>query len=236
MNDNEFVHGHRDRMLQSFENRGGSSFENYQILEKVLFYVIPRKDVKPVAKRLIAHFGSLEKVFSASVSQLVQVDGVGEKTAVFITLLHELFLRMCEDKCCEIKRIDSLSKAADYFREMFRFQNAEEHLALMMLDNSNNIIDCSFVSNGTPNAVHVNIRDLVEPVLSKRAVSVIVAHNHPDGVAFPSSEDIDFTLRLRNMLASLGIYLEDHIILNHDEAFSMRSDLNFVNYFEKSEN
>ena len=97
MNDNEFVHGHRDRMLQSFENRGGSSFENYQILEMVLFYVIPRKDVKPVAKRLIAHFGSLEKVFSASVSQLVQVDGVGEKTAVFITLLHELFLRMCED-------------------------------------------------------------------------------------------------------------------------------------------
>ncbi len=81
--------------------------------------------------------------------------------------------------------------------------------------------------------MEINIRKLVELVISFNAVSVVIAHNHPNGVAYPSNEDINFTLKLRDMLSNIGVYLADHIILNNDEVFSMHSDLNFVGYFEK---
>ncbi|MDE6722859.1 MAG: DNA repair protein RadC [Eubacterium sp.] len=230
---NDSKTGHRSRMLNAYIERGSSSLEDYQMLEMLLFYPIKRKDVKPIAKNLLADFGSFENVLSASKEQLVNTEGVGEYTAAYLNLIYDVLKRVRDNKCKSIEVIEKLDDAVAYFKEMFRYENKSEKFAVMMLDNSNNILNCRFVSEGSVNSMAVSIRKIVELVLSFNAASVIVAHNHPHGVAYPSAEDIDFTLKLREMFADLGIYLADHVILSDDDIFSMHSDLNFVNYFEK---
>lgn len=225
--------GHRSRMLNSFIERGSSSFEDYQLLEMLLFYVIPRRDVKPIAKNLLADFGCLENVLSTPPDQLVNIQGVGKKTAAYLNLIYDVVKRLRDDKCKNFKVIEKLDDAVDYFMEMFQYEYKGERFAVMMLDNSNKIINCRFLSEGSVNSTEISIRKLVELVISFNAVSVIIAHNHPNGIAYPSNEDINFTLKLRDMLSNLGVYLADHIILNEKEALSMHSDLNFVGYFEK---
>ncbi|MDE6412796.1 MAG: DNA repair protein RadC [Eubacterium sp.] len=226
--------GHRKRMLKAFAERGSSSFEDYQMLEMVLFYVIPRKDVKPIAKALLKHFGSLENVLSASKKQLMNIPGVGNETAVYLNLIFDVFLRLRDNRCKEQKTIKSLDDAADYFKEMYQFENKDERLAVMMLDSSNTIINCIFLSEGSVNAMEVNARKLMEQIIGFNASSVIIAHNHPNGLAYPSMEDVNFTLNVREMLKNMGVTLVDHVILNNKEAFSMHSDLEFVDYFERN--
>ncbi|MDE5670203.1 MAG: DNA repair protein RadC [Eubacterium sp.] len=225
--------GHRGRMIHAYSERGSSSFEDYQMLEMLLFYVIPRKDVKPIAKSLLTDFGSLENVLAASKNQLMKTNGVGNETATFLNFIYDVDKRLRDNRCKNYKIIETLDEAADCFKEMFQYENKGERFAVMMLDNSNGIINCRFLSEGSVHSMEINIRKLVELVISFNAVSVVIAHNHPNGIAYPSNEDINFTLKLRDMLSNIGVYLADHIILNNDEAFSMHSDLNFVGYFEK---
>ena len=225
--------GHRSRMLNSFIKRGSSSLEDYQLLEMLLFYAIPRRDVKPIAKNLLSDFGCLENVLAAQPNQLVNTQGVGEKTAAYLNLIYDVVKRLRDDKCKSYEIIENLDDAVDYFKEMYQYENKSEKFAVMMLDNSNGIINCRFLSEGSVNSTEISIRKFIELVISFNAVSIIVAHNHPNGIAYPSNEDIDFTLKLRDMLSNIGVYLVDHIILNYDDAFSMHSDLEFANYFER---
>lgn len=225
--------GHRGRMIHAYSERGSSSFEDYQMLEMLLFYIIPRKDVKPIAKSLLTDFGSLENALSASKNQLMKTKGVGNETATFLNFIYDIDKRLRDNRCKSYKIIETLDEAADCFKEMFQYENKGERFAIMMLDNSNGVINCRFLSEGSVHSMEINIRKLVELVISFNAVSVVIAHNHPNGVAYPSNEDINFTLKLRDMLSNIGVYLADHIILNNDEVFSMHSDLNFVGYFEK---
>ena len=103
----------------------------------------------------------------------------------------------------------------------------------MCLDNSDGIINCRFVAEGTVNAMEISIRKIIELVLSFNSSAVVIAHNHPHGKAQPSMEDINFTLNLRNMLNSLSINLVDHVIIGENEVISMRSSLDYINYNEK---
>lgn len=225
--------GHRSRMINAFSERGSSSLDDYQMLEMLLFHAIPRKDVKPIAKSLLSDFGSFENVLSASKSQLIKTNGVGIETATYLNLIYDVVKRLRDNKCKAYEVIETLDDAIDYFKEMFQFEYKSERFAVMMLDNSNKIINCRFVSEGSVNSMAISIRKFVELVLSFNAASVIIAHNHPHGIACPSTEDINFTLKLRDLLSDLGIYLADHIVLNEDEAFSMHADLDFIGYFEK---
>lgn len=232
----DYRQGHRKRMLDAFSERGGGAFEDYQLLEMLLFYAIPRIDVKPAAKELLKQFGSLENIMSASSDQLKKVDGVGNKTALLINLVYDISKRISENRCSEYKAIDNFGTAIDYFLEMYRFESRIEKFAVMLLDNSNRIISCRFISDGVVDAVSVNIRKLMETALEYNASSIIIAHNHPGGKAYPSGEDIDFTLNLQHILNNVNIRLADHIILNEKEGFSMHSSIEFVEYFERSAN
>lgn len=225
--------GHRGRMINTFSERGSSSLEDYQMLEMLLFYAIPRKDVKPIAKSLIKDFGSFENVLSASKNQIMKTKGAGIETATFLNFIYDVVIRLRDNRCKSYKTIEKLEDAVDYFKEMFQYENKGEKFAVMLLDNSNEIINCRFLNEGSVNSMEISIRKLVELVISFNAVSVIVAHNHPNGFAYPSNEDIDFTLKLRDLLLNIGVTLTDHIILNNDEAYSMHSDLKFYHYFEK---
>lgn len=237
MNRNEdYRQGHRKRMLDAFSEKGGDAFEDYQLLEMLLFYAIPRIDVKPLSKELLKQFGSLENIMSASSDQLKKVDGVGEKTALLVKLVYDISKKISENRCSEYKTIDDFGTAIDYFIEMYRFEKRVEKFAVMLLDNSNRIISCRFISDGVVDAVSVNIRKLMETALEHNASSIIIAHNHPGGKAYPSGEDIDFTLNLQHILNNVNIRLADHIILNEKEGFSMHSSIEFVEYFERSAN
>ena len=203
------------------------------MLEMVLFYVIDRKDVKPIAKALLKDFGSLEKVFSASPDQLIQTKGVGPKTAALIKLFDDVSHRLIENRVENYTVIKSCDDAVKCFKEMYMLEKENERLAVMCLDNSNGIINCRFVAEGTVNAMEISIRKIIELVLSFNSSAVVIAHNHPHGKAQPSMEDINFTLNLRNMLNSLSINLVDHVIIGENEVISMRSSLDYINYFEK---
>ncbi|MDE6505740.1 MAG: JAB domain-containing protein, partial [Eubacterium sp.] len=129
--------------------------------------------------------------------------------------------------------IKSCDDAVKCFEEMYMLEKENERLAVMCLDNSNGIINCRFVAEGTVNAMEISIRKIIELVLSFNSSAVVIAHNHPHGKAQPSMEDINFTLNLRNMLNSLSINLVDHVIIGENEVISMRSSLDYINYFEK---
>ena len=225
--------GHRGRMTASYLKRGRDAYEDYQLLEMVLFYVIDRKDVKPIAKALLKDFGSLEKVFSASPDQLIQTKGVGPKTAALIKLFDDVSHRLIENRVENYTVIKSCDDAVKCFKEMYMLEKENERLAVMCLDNSNGIINCRFVAEGTVNAMEISIRKIIELVLSFNSSAVVIAHNHPHGKAQPSMEDINFTLNLRNMLNSLSINLVDHVIIGENEVISMRSSLDYINKKKK---
>ena len=229
----DYRKGHRERMRSSYLERGGDAFEDYQLLEMLLFYAIPRIDVKPLAKELIKHFGSFEKVISASAQQLQKISGIGPNAAVLIKLVFDSARRISDNRCCGYKVIDEFGTAVNYFLEMFRFENRIEKFAGMLLDNLNRIIKCCFISEGVVDSVAVNIRKFMEIALENNATGIIIAHNHPGGEAYPSCEDIDFTLNLQHILHNVNVSLLDHIILNEKEGFSMHSSIEFVAYFER---
>lgn len=229
----DYRKGHRERMMKAFSQRGGNAFEDYQVLEMLLFYAIPRIDVKPIAKDLLKHFGSFENVLSASEDQLRKINGIGDKTANFIKLVYCAAERISSNRCAEYKAIDNFSTAIDYFLEMYKFENRYEKFAVMLLDSSNRIISCEFISEGVVDAVSVNIRKVMELALENNASGIIIAHNHPSGSAYPSCEDIDFILNLLHILKNVDVCLADHIILNEKEGFSMHSSMEFVEYFEQ---
>lgn len=235
-NREDYRKGHRSRMLKSYADRGGDAFEDYQLLEMLLFNSIPRIDVKPIAKRLLKEFGSLENVFSASRAKLQRVDGVGLKTAEMLNLVYDCTKRISDNRCAEYKVIKSFATAMEYFKEMYRHETQNERFAVMLLDSLNRVIDCRFISEGVVDAVSVNIRKFMEFALENKASSLIIAHNHPGGDIFPSAEDISFTVELITILENVGIYLADHIIVSGNESFSMHSSMDYVYIFERKRN
>lgn len=228
--------GHRERVTESIMERGYSTYADYQLLETLLFYAIPRRDVKPIAKRLLEKFGTFDSIFSKPPEVLITVEGVGVKTAVYLNVIGGVVKRLNDHNCKEYVTIDSFDTAINFFMDMYRADNEVEKFAAVFLDNSNKIKHYCFISDGTADSVSVNIRKFMELALSTGAASVIIAHNHPGGEAFPSCEDVDFTINLLNVLESVHVYLADHIVLNEKEGFSMHSSINYVEIFDRKSN
>lgn len=205
------------------------------MLELLLTYAIPRKDVKPVAKSLIERFGSLEKVFSATEKQLCSVSGIGTNAAILITLVKNIQLRCAKCKNSNIKVLSSSNKSREYFKNLLSDESKEKFL-IVSLDNSNRIIACHTLAEGDINHIDINPRDIVETMLLDNASKAVIAHNHPFGTAEPSANDIDFTLNVRNILSSVNVKLADHIIVGDGESMSMGSTERFARFFNKSGN
>ena len=195
--------GHRDRLRQSYLEHGLMSMNDINALELLLFYAIPRRDTNEIAHRLLDRFGSLDGVFSASAEELQEVEGIGENAAAR-----------------EIRQIRSSDDAGAYLLPYF-LNERDEVVYLLCLDSKRCVICCAEMGRGVVNSVDTGIRRIVEKALMVRASSVILAHNHPDGIALPSREDEVFTRALYNALETVGIRLEDHIIAAEDDYTSM---------------
>ena len=211
--------GHRERMKKRFAEGGLSGFDDINALEMLLFYALPRQDTNALAHRLIDRFGSLAGVLSADMAELESVDGIGQSAAMLISLVTQINKRYLESRSVEKQRIASTADAGEYFVAKFAYETSEISYALL-LNNSGGIIVCREIGRGVVNAASVRVRRLVELAIEHKAASVIVAHNHPDGVTQPSVEDELSTSSMKSALGLVGVKLIDHIIVSGDSFFS----------------
>ena len=212
--------GHRSRLRKRFLDNGLNSFEEHEVLELLLFYGQPRKNTNETAHVLLKKFGSLPRVFNASVAELKETDGVGENCAVLLSLIPQLQRRIEMSRSETVKTIRGTSDAGPFFVAQFRNEQ-EEVLKLLCLDAKGSIRKCVNIGKGVVNSVHFSPRKIVEAALENRASSVIMAHNHPGGTIMPSREDINATMKVKNALQTVDIRLNDHIIVAENAYCSM---------------
>ena len=212
--------GHRERLRQNFLEHGLSSMNDINALELLLFYAVPRRDTNELAHLLLQHFGSLDGVFSASAEELCEVEGIGAYAASLLTLVPEIMKKSRLSKSREIRQIRSSDDAGEYLLPYF-MNERDEVVYLLCLDSKRAVICCAEMGRGVVNSVDTSVRRIVEKALKVKACSVIIAHNHPDGLALPSREDDLFTKCLYNALETVGIRLEDHIIVADEDYISI---------------
>ena len=212
--------GHRNRMKQRFLNDGLEHFQPHEVLELLLFYCIPRQDTNGIAHSLLERFGTLEGVFSARVSELSKVPGIGENAATFLSLVAAASRYYEVSRHSNDRPLNSIEECAAVLRPYFTARR-NEMVYLLCLDAKGKAIACRFVGEGSVNSAAVPIRRIVEMALADNATSVVLAHNHPSGLALPSAEDVQTTRRLSLALQTVDIHLVDHIIVADDECVSM---------------
>ena len=196
--------GHRERVRRRFLDEGLDGFRDYEALEMLLFYAVPRQDTKGIAKRLIEQFGSLHAVFHAAPEKLIQEGGLTEAGAALIAMLPQLARKIEEEQAQESSHIRSTLDAGRDVIAMFRGRQ-DESVRILCMNASGKIVKRAKIAEGDVNAVHFPIRKLVEEALACKAVSVILAHNHPGGTMLPSQEDLDATKSAKTALETVGI-------------------------------
>lgn len=215
------LEGHRRRLRERFVKSGLAGFHDHEILELLLTYAIPRRDVKTIAKDLLEEFGNnLASVFDAPAEALQRVDGIGENAAVLIGLTPRLFDSYQSSRWVRHETFASTEAAVSYLRALLGTQR-NEVFCVLALDSKNRLIAVERVQKGSVNRTAVFPRQVVEASLKHRATAVILAHNHPGGGPLPSAADRQLTQRLKKILDDLDIVVHDHIIIaGHDQFYS----------------
>ena len=212
--------GHIKRMRQRFLAEGLDQFTDVQILEILLFYCIARQDTNPIAHELLNHFGSLSQVLEAPVEELCKVDGIGENTAVFLKLITQVGRCYLTDRTSKSRILPTLDSCAKYLQTFFFGRNVET-VYLLCLDAKCKMLCCKKISEGDVNSTTLSVRKIVETALSTNASSVVLAHNHPGGLAVPSNVDVQTTLRIADALQAVDVHFIDHILVTDDDYVSL---------------
>ena len=212
--------GHRDRLRQRFLEEGLENFSAHQVLELLLFYCIPRKDTNEIACNLIKRFGSFSAVLEAPASELKKVPGMGDASATFLSMFLEVQRYYATDHKKTPQFMCDVESYGRYLMGKLNHKRNEE-VYMMCLDAKRKMISCREVGEGCTNYASVPIRRIVETALADNAVMVILAHNHPSGLALPSPEDVHTTHRLAAALSTVDIILADHIIVADDDCISL---------------
>lgn len=220
MGENNLHKDHRQRMHKKVEEYGLESLPAHEVLEYLLFFAIPRCNTNPIAHRLLDRFGGFCQVLEASPDELAQVEGMGPASARFLHTLLQVSRYYELEKQKQVKKITSQEEAINFVKPLF-IGLKEEHLYAVILDDKNGVLRCEQLGRGLANSVEVSAGRLAKSALLAGGTSVILAHNHPAGLAVPSSEDIITTGKLVKALGILGIDLVDHIIVAQGEASSM---------------
>ena len=214
-------HGHRDRLRDRFADVGGEALADYEILELFLFRSIPRRDVKPLAKTLLTRFGDLGRVCAASLEQLTELDGISEKVALDLKLLHATAVRISKEQVSGRPVISSWSALLDYCRTALQ-HSATEEFRVLFLDKKNRLIADEFQARGTVDHAPVYPREIVKKALSLDASALILVHNHPSGDPTPSNADIEMTKRIGQAAKPFDIILHDHLVVGRDRTASFK--------------
>lgn len=216
--------GHRERLRQRFLSEGLDNFQDHNVLELLLFYSVPLKDTNEEAHNLMDTFGSLSGVFDASFEELCSVKGIGERSALLIKMMPEIFKKYEIDKANnDDVTLNTSKKVAEYVAPYYKGVTKEK-MYVLCLDSNCKVLNFVQISEGVANSAPLNTRKIVETALNCNAASVILIHNHPSGVIAPSRNDIDATIGIANVLEKVSLKLNDHIIIgNGSDFFSFRT-------------
>ncbi|RMG74786.1 MAG: DNA repair protein RadC [Nitrospirae bacterium] len=223
LKDKPHYHGHRERLRQRLLQGGINALKDYESLELLLTYAIPRKDTKPVAKALIERFGSLRGVFEADAEELLRVRGVGERTATFLKIVRTVFEYSLKEDVLKKPLFNSPDRVIEYLK-LSLGADPNEQFRLLLLDNQNRLLREVTLSEGTVDQAHVYPRRVIEEALKHKASGLILVHNHPGGRESPSEADIKLTRKILNLASELNLRLLDHLIVTKNSYFSFKSE------------
>ncbi|MBE0530036.1 MAG: DNA repair protein RadC [Rhodospirillales bacterium] len=204
--------GHRGRLRQRLMAAGPDALPDYELLELVLFAAQPRRDVKPLAKMLLARFGSFAEVISAPPALLAEIDGVGDTVIATLKVVQAAALRLAQGEVMARPVIGSWQKLMAYCRASMAHE-ATEHFRVLFLNRRNELIADEVQQKGTVDHTPVYPREVVKRALELGATAVIMVHNHPSGDPTPSPADIEMTREVKDAGEKLGIQLHDHVII-----------------------
>jgi DNA repair protein RadC len=205
-------HGHRERLKARFRDRHGEGLADYELLELILFQAERRKDTKPLAKALLAKFGSFSEVLAAPETRLREVDGVGDAVVHALKLAHASAQRFAKDTVRGKPVLDSWTTVIDYCRTAMAFEPIEQ-FRILFLDKKNALIADEVQQSGTVDHTPVYPREVVKRALEVGATALILVHNHPSGDPTPSAADIAMTKQVVDIAKPLGIAVHDHIVV-----------------------
>ncbi len=212
--------GHREKMRQRFLKGGLESFADHEALELLLYYAIPRKDTNPIAHALMDRYGSLSAVLTAPVEDLRKVEGIGENAAVLLKLAPQLCRKARMADAEQETVLNSSERAGAYLLE--RFADARNEVVYQLcLDRKGKLIACKCLGEGGVTNAELDLRRVMENAILTSASAVILAHNHPSGIALPSEDDYTTTDRVKKALQTIGVQLADHIIVADGDFVSM---------------
>jgi DNA repair protein RadC len=213
--------GHRERLRVRFREAGTDALSDYELLELVLFRALPRRDVKPLAKSLIARFGSFAEVIAAPEKLLGEVKGLGSSAITDLKIVHAAAGRMAKGQLGKRTVLASWNAVLDYCRTVMAFADKEQ-LRILFLDKRNQLIADELQQRGTVDHTPVYPREVVKRALELSATAVILVHNHPSGDPTPSRADIQMTQAIVEIAKPLGVSVHDHIIVGKEGHASLK--------------
>lgn len=219
----DFRSNHRLRLRQRFLDGGAQALPDYELLELVLFRAIPRRDVKPLAKRLLDEFGDFNHVVAAEPDQLKSITGVGDSVVLEIKIVEAAAHRMAKAQIVGKPVLSSWKTLLDYCQTTLSHRQVEQ-FRVLFLDRRNKLIADEDLGQGTVDHVPVYPREIAKRSLQLNASALILLHNHPSGDPSPSPSDIDMTQNIAEVAHTLGIVLHDHLIIGKGSSFSFRSE------------
>ncbi len=222
--------GHRIKVRNRYYETGFNGMADHNVLEMLLFFGIPFKDTNEISHELISRFGSFSAVLEADVKDLVTVKGMTENAACLITMILPLYKRYMEDISKRKPEFVSKEELAEFIRSLFLDTN-DERIYALAYDSSRRYIGYRNIGDGDITSSRVDIRKLTSFVLENNATGIILAHNHPHGIALPSREDINFTKYVYKILEALKVRLLDHIIVNESDYMSMVETMRYTYIF-----
>lgn len=215
-------HGHRARLRERFLGAKPGSLPDYEILEMLLFSAMPRADVKPLAKALLAEFGSFARVISAAPEELKKIPGTGDAVVAALKVTQDAALRLLLDEVKEKPVLQSWKALLNYCRASMGY-NKTEQFRIFFLDRKNQLLADELQQQGTVDHTPVYPREVVKRALELGASAIILVHNHPSGDPTPSRADIDMTKKIIEAAAPLSVAVHDHLIIGATEHYSFKS-------------
>lgn len=218
----DYAEGHRARLRARYRLSGEAALQDYELLELLLTFAIPRRDTKLLAKKLLERFGSLARVFEANPASLEEIDGVGPQAATLISLIRPLATRFLTGAPISKTILRPTGEAASYFQAKLKGLPEEEvHVAFVNAKNAVTATEC--LQRGTVDQSVVYVRKVIERAMAHKASGFILAHNHPSGDPTPSSQDREVTQALKAAAATVGIRFLDHLIIGEETSFSFKA-------------
>ena len=214
-------HGHRERLRERFRKGGAEALGDYELLELILFRALPRRDVKPLAKAMIARFGSFAEALSARPERLREIEGLGEAAIVELKIVEAAAKSLAKAAISKRLTLSSFSAVVDYCRTAMAFLDREE-FRVLFLDKKNGLIADEVLGTGTVDHAPVYPREILRRALELGASALILVHNHPSGDPQPSADDIRLTHQIMEVGKPLNVAVHDHLIVGKQGHVSLK--------------